>query len=89
MNEPKVNLRQVSTRIDIEDYARVIQVLADGKHKDISEYVRTLIHDSVAGVELSDEHREWRDNEIRLAAEKRKAKRSKRRSFIVRIFGGK
>lgn len=36
MNEPKVNLRQVSTRIDIKDYARVIQVLAAGKHKDIS-----------------------------------------------------
>ena len=89
MNEPKINLRQVSTRIDIDDYARVMQVLAEGKYKDISEYVRKLIHDDVSSVELSEESKAWRNHEACLAMEKRLAKRHAHRSFFNRIFGRK
>ena len=89
MNEPKINLRQVSTRIDIDDYARVVQVLAEGKYKDISEYVRKLIHDDVSSVELSEESKAWRNHEAYLAMEKRLAKRHAHRSFFNRIFGRK
>ena len=89
MNEPKINLRQVSTRIDIEDYARVVQVLAQGEFKDISEYLRKLIHRDITDIELSDESKAWIDEEKRKTAEKRQQNRNHRRSFFSRVFGRK
>ena len=46
MNEPRINLRQVSTRIEVEDYAKIVQLLAcpANGYKDIAAYVRTVIH---------------------------------------------
>lgn len=87
MNEPRVNLRQVSTRIDIDDYTRIVQILAEGKYKDVSDYVRKLIHNDVANVELSEESKAWRNREACIAIEKRTAKRRSHRSFISRLFG--
>lgn len=89
MNEPKINLRQVSTRIDIEDYARVVQVLAQGEFKDISEYLRKLIHRDITDIELSDASKAWIDEEKRKAAEKRQQNRKHRRSFFIHMFGRK
>ena len=89
MNEPKINLRQVSTRIDIEDYARVVQVLAQGEFKDISEYLRKLIHRDITDIELSDASKAWIDEEKRKIAEKRQQNRNHRRSFFIRVFGRK
>ena len=91
MNEPKINLRQVSTRVDVEDYAKIVQLLADPSngHKDISDYVRTVIHNSLASMELSDASKEWVNQQMSEAANKRTSRRHARRSFISRIFGRK
>ena len=88
MNEPKINLRQVSTRIDVEDYAKIVQLLADPEngHRDISDYVRTVIHNSLANVELSDGSKSWIEQQMSEAANKRTSRRHARRSFISRIF---
>ena len=91
MNEPKINLRQVSTRVDVEDYARIVQLLSDpaNGYRDISEYVRKVIHNDLANVELSDRSKTWIEQQISDAASKRMSRRNNRRSFISRIFGRK
>ena len=91
MNEPKINLRQVSTRIDVEDYAKIVQLLADpaNGYKDIAAYVRTIIHNSLVSVELSDASKAWVDRQMSEAANNRASRRNARRSFISRIFGRK
>ena len=91
MNEPKINLRQVSTRIDVEDYAKIVQLLSDpaNGYKDIAAYVRTVIHNSLVSVELSDSSKAWVEQQMSEAANKRTSRRHIRRSFISRIFGGK
>ena len=91
MNEPKINLRQVSTRIDVEDYAKIVQLLADpaNVYKDIAAYVRKVIHNALANVELSDESKAWIEQQISEATNKRTSRRHARRSFISRIFGRK
>ena len=88
MNEPKINLRQVSTRIDVEDYAKIVQLLADqtNGYKDIAAYVRKVIHNALANVELSDESKAWIEQQISDAASKRTSRRHTRRSFFNRIF---
>lgn len=91
MNDPKINLRQVSTRVDIEDYAKIVQLLADqtNGYKDIAAYARKVIHNSLANVELSDESKAWIEQQISDAASKRISRRHTRRSFLKRIFGRK
>ena len=91
MNEPKINLRQVSTRIDVEDYAKIVQLLADpaNVYKDVASYVRNVIHNSLASVELSDASKAWVGQQMLEAANKRTSRRHARRSFISRIFGRK
>ena len=91
MNEPKINLRQVSTRIDVEDYAKIVQLLADpaNGYRDIAAYVRKIIHDDLAGIELSDASKAWVEQQMSEAANKRTSRRHARRSFISRIFGRK
>lgn len=88
MNEPKINLRQVSTRIDVEDYAKIVQLLADpaNGYRDIAAYVRKIIHDDLAGIELSDASKAWVEQQMSDAANKRTSRRHYRRSFISRIF---
>ena len=91
MSEPKINLRQVSTRIEVEDYAKIVQLLADPAkgHKDVASYVREVIHDNLANVELSDASKAWVEQQMSEAANKRTSRRHTRRSFISRIFGRK
>ena len=91
MNEPRISLRQVSTRIEVEDYAKIVQLLADpaNGYKDVAVYVRTVIHNSLAGVELSDASKAWVEQQMSEAANKRASRRHARRSFISRIFGRK
>ena len=91
MNEPKINLRQVSTRIEVEDYAKIVQLLSDpaNGYKDVASYVREVIHDDLAGIELSDASKAWIEQQISDAASKRMSRRNNRRSFISRIFGRK
>ena len=91
MNEPKINLRQVSTRIEVEDYAKIVQLLADPAkgYKDVASYVREVIHNALANVELSDESKAWIEQQISDAASKRTRRRHTRRSLISRIFGRK
>lgn len=91
MNEPRINLRQVSTRIDVEDYAKIVQLLADtaNGYKDIAAYVRTVIHNSLVSVELSDASKAWVEQQMSESANKRTSRRHARRSFISRIFGRK
>ena len=91
MNEPKINLRQVSTRIDVEDYAKIVQLLADpaNVYKDVASYVRNVIHDDLASMELSDESKAWVVRQMSEAANKRTSRRHTRSSFFNRIFGRK
>ena len=91
MNEPRISLRQVSTRIEVEDYAKIVQLLADpaNGHKDVASYVREVIHNDLASVELSDASKEWVERQMSEAANKRASRRHARRSFISRIFGRK
>ena len=91
MNEPKINLRQVSTRIEVEDYAKIVQLLAypANGYKDIASYVRTVIHNSLVSVELSDSSKAWVEQQMSEAANKRTSRRHAHRSFINRIFGRK
>ena len=91
MNEPKINLRQVSTRVEIEDYAKIVQLLADpaNGHKDVASYVREIIHNDLANMELSDASKAWVEQQVSEAANKRTSRRHTRRSFISRIFGRK
>ena len=91
MNEPKINLRQVSTRVEVEDYAKIVQLIADpaNGYGDISEYVRKVIHNDLTNVELSDGSKAWIEQQISDAASKRMSRRNNRRSFISRIFGRK
>ena len=88
MNEPKINLRQVSTRVEVEDYAKIVQLLADpaNGYKDVASYVREIIHNSLVSVELSDASKAWVEQQISEAANKRSSRRLARRSFISRIF---
>ena len=88
MNEPRINLRQVSTRIEVEDYAKIVQLLADpaNGYKDIAAYVRTVIHNSLVSVELSDASKAWVEQQMSEAANKRSSRRHARRSLISRIF---
>lgn len=91
MNEPKINLRQVSTRVEVEDYAKIVQLLADtaNGYKDVASYVREVIHDDLASMELSDVSKAWVEQQMSEAANKRTSRRHTRRSFISRIFGRK
>ena len=91
MNEPKINLRQVSTRVDVEDYAKIVQLLADpaNGYKDIASYARTVIHNSLVSVELSDASKAWVEQQMSDAVNKRASRRHAHRSFISRIFGRK
>lgn len=91
MNEPRINLRQVSTRIEVEDYAKIVQLLADpaNGYKDVASYVREVIHNSLASAELSDASKAWIEQQMSEAANKRTSRRHTRRSFISRIFGRK
>lgn len=91
MNEPRINLRQVSTRIDVEDYAKIVQLLADpaNGYKDVASYVREIIHNDLANMELSDASKAWVEQQVSEAANKRTSRRHTRRSFIRRIFGRK
>ena len=91
MNEPRINLRQVSTRIEVEDYAKIVQLLADpaNGYKDVASYVREVIHKSLVSVELSDASKAWVEQQMSEAANKRTGRRHARRSFISRIFGRK
>ena len=88
MNEPKINLRQVSTRIDVEDYAKIVQLLSDpaNGYKDVASYVREVIHDDLASMELSNASKAWIEQQMSDAANKRTSRRHYRRSFISRIF---
>ena len=88
MNEPKINLRQVSTRVEVEDYAKIVQMLADpaNGYKDVASYVREIIHNDLASMELSDASKAWVDQQMSEAANKRTSRRHARRSFIGRIF---
>ena len=88
MNEPKINLRQVSTRVEVEDYAKIVQLLSDpaNGYKDVASYVREVIHDDLAGIELSDASKAWIEQQMSDAANKRTSRRHYRRSFISRIF---
>ena len=91
MNEPRINLRQVSTRIEVEDYAKIVQLLADtaNGYKDIASYVRTVIHNSLVSVGLSDASKAWVEQQMSEASNKRTSRRHAHRSFISRIFGRK
>ena len=91
MNEPKINLRQVSTRVDVEDYAKIVQLLSDpaNGYKDVASYVREVIHDDLAGIELSYASKAWVEQQMSDVANKRTSRRHTRRSFISRIFGRK
>ena len=88
MNEQKINLRQVSTRIDVEDYAKIVQLIADpaNGYGDVASYVRKVIHDDLASMELSDASKAWVEQQMSDAANKRTSRRHYRRSFISRIF---
>ena len=88
MNEPRINLRQVSTRIEVEDYAKIVQLLADpaNGYKDIASYVREIIHNDLTRMELSDASKAWVEQQMSEAANKRTSRRHARRSFIGRIF---
>ena len=88
MNEPKINLRQVSTRVEVEDYAKIVQLLSDpaNGYKDVASYVSEVIHDDLAGIELSDASKAWVEQQMSDAANKRTSRRHYRRSFISRIF---
>ena len=88
MNEPKINLRQVSTRVEVEDYAKIVQLLSDpaNGYKDIASYVREIIHNNLASMELSDVSKAWVEQQMSEAANKRTSRRHARRSFIGRIF---
>lgn len=91
MNEPSINLRQVSTRIEVEDYAKVVQLLADpvNGYRGVSSYVREIIHNDLENMELSDASKAWVEQQMSEAANKRTSRRHARRSFISRIFGRK
>ena len=88
MNEPKINLRQVSTRVEVEDYAKIVQMIADpaNGYKDIASYVREIIHNDLASMELSDVSKAWVEQQMSEAANKRTSRRHARSSFIGRIF---
>ena len=88
MNEPKINLRQVSTRVEVEDYAKIVQLLSDpaNGYKDVASYVRYVIHDDLACIEFSYSSKALVEQQMSYAANKRTSRRHYRRSFISRIF---
>ena len=88
MNEPKINLRQVSTRVEVEDYAKIVQLISDpaNGYKDVASYVREVIHDDLASIELSDASKACIEQQMSDAANKRTSRLHYRRSFISRIF---
>jgi len=83
-NEPKYNLRQVTARIDLEDYGKVIQFVDTKKNedgtpifKDVSSLVRDAIHAYVAPMQLDEQHKEWVESQRQLNVSKRTTKREK------------
>lgn len=62
-NQPKISLHQISSRIDIVDFAKIRQeVNATNGEVNIAEYVREALHQYVAGVTLTSESEEYIKN---------------------------
>ena len=59
-NQPKISLHQISSRIDIVDFAKIRQeVNATNGGVNIAEYVRDALHQHVAGIDLTPESEEY------------------------------
>lgn len=85
-NEPKINLVQVSSRIDVVDHAKLMhecKIL----NQNPAEYIRALLHLTLAATTLTEEEQKSVDEKIAKAVEKRQAKRGKRRGFFRKLFG--
>lgn len=77
-NEPRLNSKALAVRLDLEDFARVLQVVEtdipdeNGKvFNTISDFLRVIIHHAVMEVELEDKYKKWVLEQIRENAERR------------------
>lgn len=59
-NQPKISLHQISSRIDIVDFAKIRQeVNKTSGEVNIAEYVRDALHHHVAAIVLTPESEEY------------------------------
>lgn len=86
-SEPRINLVQISARIEVEDYAKLMRDCNRTDRK-IADIVRELVHDRYKDVPLDELDSDWIAQKRNEAINKRQQKR-KRRGFFGRIFGRK
>ena len=90
-SEQKTSLKSVTSRIDIEDYAKLIEAMCRWNAKDISSLIRKIIHDHMRDFQLDQsimlglvEEQRTKDAERRA---KNATKQKKRPSLLAKLFG--
>lgn len=92
-NEPRICLKSLTSRVDLTDYAKCVQIVDTMKdandeplYKDLSTLARAAIHSFVEKTELDQQHKEWVDVQTQMNIERRQKLREKHRSFFSRMF---
>jgi len=92
-NEPRICLKSLTSRVELEDYAKAIQMIdtmkdEDGKpvYKDLSMLMREAFHNYVSPIQLDVQHKEWVEVQRQKNLDERAKKREKHRSFFSRMF---
>lgn len=89
-SEQKTSLKSVTSRIDIEDYAKLISAMYRWNAKDMSSLIRKIIHDQMKDFQLDQsvlacvEEQRTKDAERRA---KNATKQTKRPSLLAKLFG--
>ena len=89
-SEQKTSLKSVTSRIDIEDYAKLVEALCRWEAKDLSSLIRNIIHDYMRDVKLDQSMLEWVEEQRKKDAERRAknaTKQMKRPSLLAKLFG--
>lgn len=89
-SEQKTSLKSVTSRIDIEDYAKLIEAMCRWNAKDMSSLIRKIIHDHVKDFQLDQGMLAWVEEQRTKDAERRAknaTKQMKRPSLLAKLFG--
>ena len=89
-SEQKTSLKSVTSRIDIEDYAKLIEAMCCWNAKDMSSLIRKIIHDHMKDFQLDHSMLAWVEEQRTKDAERRAknaTKQMKRPSLLAKLFG--
>jgi hypothetical protein len=89
-SEQKTSLKSVTSRIDIEDYAKLIEAMCRWNAKDMSSLIRKIIHDHMKDIQLDQSMLAWVEEQRTKDAERRAknaTNKTKRPSLLAKLFG--